>query len=283
MAFQQVTIVGTGLIGGSLGLAFKQHDLAARVVGCDRADVLDEARRLGAIDSGQTELKPACAGSDLIVLALPVGGIIDSIGRLADAVTENVLVTDVGSTKREICGAAMKVWGEKAAERFLPGHPMAGKAESGIANASAELFRGAPWLFTPLSQPLAPKASAFLSAIEQIGARPMMCDAAEHDRTCAYVSHLPQMLATALANVVDEMANTQPPAEQLAGAGLRSMTRLAASPYAMWRDIALTNADNLADAILKMEQKLAHLRENLKSPELRAEFERAQAARAMLK
>lgn len=284
MAFQQVTIIGTGLIGGSLALALKAHGLARRVMGCDRPEVLEQARRLGAIDDVSPDVVQACAGSDLIVLAMPVGGIIDGIARIAKVVEGTTLVTDVGSTKREICDAAKKAWGEAAASRFLPGHPMAGKAEGGIENASADLFRGAPWLFTPLQDPAGPAAD-LVAAIRAIGAHPLLCGVAEHDRVCAYVSHLPQMMATALANVVDEMAREAegPDATQLAGAGLRSMTRLAASPYAMWRDIALTNADNIAEALLKMEQKLAHLRENLKSPELRAEFEKAQAARAMLK
>ncbi|HUS19004.1 MAG TPA: prephenate dehydrogenase/arogenate dehydrogenase family protein, partial [Terriglobales bacterium] len=195
------------------------------------------------------------------------------------------LVTDVGSTKREICETAKKVWGEGASARFLPGHPMAGKAEGGIENANATLFHDAAWLLAPLQEPLAENAANLVGALQAIGARPMMCGIEEHDRMCAYVSHLPQLVATALANVVDEteLRSGELGSHHLAGAGLRSMTRLAASPYSMWRDIALTNADNIAEALQKMEQKLAHLRENLKSPELRAEFEKAQAARAMLK
>ncbi len=288
MPFQQVTIIGSGLIGGSLGLALKAQGLSKRVVGCDLAEVLDKAQRAGAIDAGHTDLVRACASSDVIVLALPVGGIIDSIARVAKAIagdtSRDALVTDVGSTKREICAAAERVWGDAAASRFLPGHPMAGKAEGGIEHASAELFRDAPWLFTPFTDMPGGVAAEFIATVKAIGARPVICTAEEHDRVCAYVSHLPQMMATALANVVAEMEleGGSLDANQLAGAGLQTMTRLAASPYAMWRDIALTNADNLAAALLQMEQKLTHIRENLKSPELRAEFEKAQAARAML-
>ena len=284
MAFQQITIVGTGLIGGSLGLALKAHGLAKRIVGCDRAEVLKAAQRMGAVDEAvsDTDLAQACAESEVVVLAMPVGAIIATITRAAKAIGEKTLVTDVGSTKREICEAARKAWGENAAMRFLPGHPMAGKAEGGMEQASAELFQGSPWLFAPLGE-ITGKAAEFVDAIKTIGARPMMCGIEEHDRICAYVSHLPQMMSTALANVVAELEASGLDANQLAGAGLRSMTRLAASPYAMWRDIALTNADNIEAALLQMEQKLAHIRENLKSPELRAEFEKAQAARGMLK
>lgn len=282
MSFKQVTIVGTGLIGGSLGLALKAHDLAAKIVGCDRPEVLEQAQRAGAIDESRPDVNLACAGSDVVVLAMPVGAILDSLPRVAHVLADRALVTDVGSTKREIAAAASRVWGEQSAQRFLPGHPMAGKAEGGIAHASADLFKNTPWLFTPLPE-VSGVASEFVAAIHAIGARPIMCGVEEHDRVCAYVSHLPQMMATALANVVAELDAGDLHAEDLAGAGLRSMTRLAASPYAMWRDIALTNADNLADALLQIEQRLAHIRENLKSPELRAEFEKAQAARGMLK
>lgn len=284
MAFQQVTIVGTGLIGGSLGLALKVQGLARRVVGCDRTEVLDTAKAAGVIDDAQPDLARACAGSDIVVLATPVGTIIDMLPRVAGAINPNAVVTDVGSTKREICAAAEKTWGEHASSRFLPGHPMAGKAEGGIQHATATLFKDAPWLFA-LLDPSAPAgmAAEFLAAVKAIGARPITCDIEEHDRVCAYVSHLPQMMATALANVVWEAGKDGLDANDLAGAGLRSMTRLASSPYSMWRDIALTNTDNIEAALLKMEQKLAHIRENLKSPELRSEFEKARAARAMLK
>ncbi|MEO5936832.1 MAG: prephenate dehydrogenase, partial [Terriglobales bacterium] len=264
--------------------ALKAHRLAGRVVGCDREDVLEQALSAGAIGQAQPDMAAACAGSDLVVLALPVGGIIDAIARIAKVISKKTLVTDVGSTKREICAAAERAWGGEAAQRFLPGHPMAGKAEGGIGHASAELFQGAPWLFTPWSSGTPSGAATdFMDSVRTFGARPVLCTAEEHDRVCAYVSHLPQMLSTALANVVDENGEEGIDGKHLAGAGLRSMTRLAASPYAMWRDIALTNSDNLAAALLQMEQKLAHIRENLKSPELRAEFERAQAARAVLK
>lgn len=256
--------------------------MCERVVGYDRAEVLEQAQRIGAIDAGQADLSRACGGSGVIVLALPVAAIIDSLARVAEVMSETSLVTDVGSTKREICAAAERVWGAEAGNRFLPGHPMAGKAAGGVEHADAGLFVNAPWIFTPLQEPSGP-AAGFIAGVQAIGAHPVRCSAEEHDRVCAYVSHLPQMMAIGLANVVDEMTEAGLEPNRFAGAGLRSMTRLAASPYAMWRDIALTNADNLADALLQMEQKLAHIRENLKSPELRAEFEKAQAACTMLK
>src|ERR1700749_1049544 len=127
MPFKQVTIVGTGLIGGSLGLALKKRRLPGRIVGCDRAPVLKRAKDCGAIERGNTSISEAVRGSDLIVLATPVITIIDLIERLGPSVTARTLVTDVGSTKEEIVLPATKSFGRAAGQRFLAGHPMAGK------------------------------------------------------------------------------------------------------------------------------------------------------------
>ncbi|MGA2005890.1 MAG: prephenate dehydrogenase/arogenate dehydrogenase family protein, partial [Terriglobales bacterium] len=150
MPFKQVTIIGTGLIGGSLGLALKKRRLAARVVGCDRAPVLKRAKECGAIESGTTNPAEAVRGSDLVVLATPVLSILDLIARFGPGLPAHALVTDVGSTKAEIVQQAAKSFGRSAAQRFLAGHPMAGKENAGVEFADADLFEGAAWLFTPL-------------------------------------------------------------------------------------------------------------------------------------
>ena len=148
MPFKQVTIIGTGLIGGSLGLALKKRRLAGRIVGCDRAPVLEKAERCGAIDTGTANPADAVRGSDLVVLATPVIPILDLIGRLGPALPPKTLVTDVGSTKAEIVQRAAKSFGRHAGQRFLAGHPMAGKESAGVEFAAADLFEGAAWLFT---------------------------------------------------------------------------------------------------------------------------------------
>ena len=146
---KQITIIGTGLIGGSLALALKKHARGVRIVGCDREPVLKQALKLGVIDDGSSVPEQAVRDSDLIVLATPVGSIIDLIERVGPLAPAHALITDVGSTKVEIMARAKDVFGGDVAQRFLPGHPMAGKENSGIEHADAELFAGAVWLVTP--------------------------------------------------------------------------------------------------------------------------------------
>ncbi len=276
MLIQQITIVGTGLIGGSFALALKKRGFAGRIVGCDREPVLARAQAAGAIDEGVSDPLQAARGSQVVLLATPVGAILDLIERIGPTLAEGTLLTDVGSTKSEIAARAQAVFGANAATRFLPGHPMAGKEHSGIEQAEADLFENAVWLVTPLpvQDVEAGLSGEFLELLRGIGARVVALDLARHDRLCAWISHLPQMLATALAaTVVDELGD-DPELLAIGGRALREMTRIASSPYSMWRDIALTNTRHIEEALARLEQRLAHLRENLRTPELKAEFER---------
>jgi prephenate dehydrogenase len=281
MAFRQVTIIGTGLIGGSLGLALKKRCLAGRIVGCDRLPVLERAQDCGAIDAGASNPVDAVRGSDLIVLATPVIPILDLIERLGPALPPKTLVTDVGSTKAEIVQRAAKSFGRNAGHRFLAGHPMAGKEHAGVEFADANLFEGAAWLFTPLAgqNVHAGLCGEFIHCAEKMGAKIAVVDAVDHDRFCAWISHLPQMLSTALAATLVDEFGPDAPVLDIGGRALREMTRISGSPYSMWRDVAITNRKNLSDALEKLEQRLAHIRENLDSRELAAEFERAHQLR----
>ena len=281
MPFKQVTIIGTGLIGGSLGLALKKRRLAGRIIGCDRAPVLERAQDCGAIDSGSTNPADAVRGSDLVVLATPVIPILDLVARLGPALPPKTLVTDVGSTKAEIVKRAAKSFGRNAGQRFLAGHPMAGKEHAGVEFADADLFEGAAWFFTPLPGQTvhAGLCGEFVHCAEKMGAKIAVVDPAEHDRICAWISHLPQMISTALAATLVDEFGPDAPVLDIGGRALREMTRISGSPYSMWRDIAITNKKNLADALHKLEQRLAHIRENLDSKQLADEFERAHELR----
>ena len=281
MAFRQVTIIGTGLIGGSLGLALKKRQLAGRIIGCDRAPVLKRAKYCGAIEAGTANQAEAVRGSDLVVLATPVIPILDLIGRFGPALPAKTLVTDVGSTKAQIVQHAAKSFGRSAAQRFLAGHPMAGKENAGVEFADADLFEGAVWFFTPLpgQNVHAGQCGQFIHCVEKIGARIAILDPSDHDRFCAWISHLPQMISTALAAALVDEFGPDAPLLEIGGHALRDLTRISGSPYSMWRDIAITNKNNLADAIHKLEQRLAHIRENLDTRELAAEFERAHELR----
>jgi prephenate dehydrogenase len=276
LPIRQITIVGTGLIGGSLGLALKKHKFIGRILGCDRAPVLERAQEIGAIDAGLTDPAEAVRGSGVVVLATPVVAIISLIERLGPPLAAKTLLTDVGSTKAEVVARAQKFMGKAAAQRFLAGHPMAGKEQSGVESADAALFQGAAWFVTPLpgQDVFQGLSGEFLEWVEKIGARVASLPAQEHDQLCAWISHLPQMISTALAaSLVDEFGGA--PLLEAGGRALREMTRISSSPYSMWRDIAITNKKNIADAMMKLEQRLAHIRENLDSRELAAEFERA--------
>jgi prephenate dehydrogenase len=277
MSFRQITIIGTGLIGGSFGLAAKAAGFRGKIVGCDRKDVLAKAKRKRAIDFAVTDPVEATEGSDVVILAVPVGGIIELIGKLAPKLPPEILLTDVGSTKSEILRTAKKAFGNRAVQQFLGGHPMAGKENSGIEFADPDLFRGAVWFLTPLAgQRLKNgRTGEFIKLIGKIGARPEVLDCAEHDQLCAWISHVPQMLSTALASTLVDEYGERAPLLESGGRALREMTRIAASPYSMWRDIAITNKQSIGDALLKLEQKLANIRENLGTRELEREFEQA--------
>jgi prephenate dehydrogenase len=276
-SFRQITIIGTGLIGGAFALAAKKSGFRGKIVGCDRRAILAKAKKLRAIDSGVEDPVESCRGSDLVVLATPVGAIIELIEKLAPNLPSDVLITDVGSTKSEILRAAERAFGAGVSKRFLAGHPMAGKENSGIEFSDADLFRGAVWFLTPVAgqKPRDARIGEFSNLLKKIGAKIIALDAAEHDRLCAWISHVPQMISTALATALVEEYGENDSLLNAGGRALREMTRIAGSPYSMWRDIAITNKKQIAHALVKLEQELAHIRENLDTRELEEEFERA--------
>ncbi|HET9165388.1 MAG TPA: prephenate dehydrogenase/arogenate dehydrogenase family protein, partial [Candidatus Angelobacter sp.] len=179
MAFKQITIIGTGLVGGSLALALKAAGFGGKIIGCDRKAVLDRARAMRAIDMGSEDPVEAITGSDLIILATPVGGIIDLIERIGPIAPPDALITDVGSTKKEILDRARAVFGDKAPLRFIGGHPMAGKEHSGLENSEGKLFLNAVWLLVPQANQSTDKGKIkdYCELLERIGVRILKMDA----------------------------------------------------------------------------------------------------------
>src|SRR5580700_6718277 len=281
MSIRQITIIGTGLIGGSLGLALRKKKFAGRIVGCDREGTLERARMRGAIDVGTANPGDAVRGSQVVVLATPVLAICDLIERVGPVLPARALLTDVGSTKVAVVEQALKVFGKNAGKRFLAGHPMAGKEMSGVDYADPDLFKNAVWFLSPLPDQNLNEGlfAEFAGWIDAIGARIAMLPAEEHDRLCAWISHVPQMISTALAAALVEEFGDEAPLLAAGGRALQEMTRISASPYSMWRDIAISNKTNLEKALWKVEQRLAHIRENLATRQLAAEFEQAHALR----
>ena len=268
--FRRVAVLGTGLIGGSFALSVRRHYPDVTVVGFDRASVIDRAIALGVVHEVGNDIASAVSGADLVYIALPVGAAIEALPAVAAAARPGVLVTDASSTKTATCRIAEQNFRSEA--RFLGGHPIAGQESSGIERADGELFRGAPYALIGREDDNDPRVIAFIALLRRIGASPEWCDAETHDWAVGIVSHLPQLLSIALARVVqDETDETGLPLS-LAGRGLRDVLRLAGSPYSVWRDICLTNADNISRALDRLAQAIDHLRTRLASRELETEF-----------
>ncbi len=271
--FRRVAIVGTGLIGGSFGLALRRQFPSLSLTGFDRPEILERARARGAVQETSATLDGAVRGADLVYVALPVGATIEALSEIAVHADATALVTDACSTKDAICRAAKTKFTGGA--RFLGGHPMAGKEQPGIDRSDAELFRGAPYALIGAENDPDERVSGFAEIIRTIGANPVWCDAETHDWAVGIVSHLPQLVSIALARVVqDETDETGLPLS-LAGPGLKDLLRIAGSPYGLWRDIVLTNKENISHALDRLAQAIDHLRSNLASKELEQEFKSA--------
>ena len=302
----RVCILGTGLIGGSFGLALRKYTEGIHITAWDRADTVARAKDLGVADeifSG--ELKPAMHSADLIYVALPISTTLDVLPEIARHSAQNALVTDACSTKVRIVHAAKELFSVTSEKLFLGGHPMAGKESSGIANADANLFRDTTYALigeasshvddeaVPQSAPEGdpvpsparrapigmskedPRVAAFLKIIGKIGARPLWLGAQQHDYAVGLASHLPQLAAVALASFLYDHLDENGLPIALAGPGLRDSLRLAGSPYSTWRDIVLTNREVLSAGLDLFARRLDELRDKLASRELEADFDAA--------
>jgi prephenate dehydrogenase len=278
---ERIVIFGTGLLGTSAGLALRAARFSGSITGWNRgAEGAQTALAMGAIDSIAADPIQAARDSQVVLLTVPIYATLDWMEQLAPVLGPEHLVTDVGSTKVQITVAAGRLYNTPGRAGFLPGHPMAGKERGGAALGDANLFRGAVWLFTddPAWQ-RSPASSAsardWRELVVAMGSKTLDLDAARHDELVGWVSHLPQFVATALSALLEEEVGDAPELKDVGGRALREMTRLGASPYSMWRDIAYTNTEAVQAALHALEQRLAHLRENLRTPELRDEFEQA--------
>jgi prephenate dehydrogenase len=255
--FEKIAIVGFGLIGGSLALAIREQWASGLIIAVDRKDVLESAMRVHAADVGGDDLVMA-AEADLIILAAPVRQNLAIVETLADHVPGEALVTDVGGTKVATLAASE---GLPPRLRFIGGHPLAGAATGGFEAARPDLFAGRPWLITPRADSLPDDLDRLERFVSALGALPHRIDAEPHDRLVAFLSHLPQLTASALMHVVGEHAGIE--GLSLAGRGLRDTTRLASSPPDIWRDIIATNESHLRAALDEMIEVLQAFRRDL--------------------
>ena len=248
-AFARIVIVGRGLIGGSMALAAAEQLPSVTVTTIERGDDIRSA-----------------AGADLVVLATPIAQILDLLPVLAAIVSETTVVTDTGSTKATIVRAADGM-------RFIGGHPIAGAAVSGLAAARADLFAGRPWILTPSGTSDPTDVARLQHFVESLGARVQLLDPEEHDRLFAFLSHLPQLVVSALMDVVGSHIGED--ALAMAGAGLRDSTRLATSPPDIWRDIVRTNDQQIRAALDGLISLLTTLRDDPSGDALARTFARA--------
>jgi prephenate dehydrogenase len=261
---KQLSIIGVGLIGGSLALALKQAGYCERVVGIGRnAARLQAAERAGVIDSGTTDYAAGLAAADMILVAVPLNAYVEAFENIKGKFKADAVITDVGSAKACVIDDAMKVFGKFPAN-FVPGHPIAGTEKSGFEAAFPELFRKRRVVLTPIvRQGLTITSAGAIEAVTAMwrvaGAVVENTDAEHHDRVLAATSHLPHILAFSL---VDSLARENNVEEifRFAAGGFRDFTRIAASDPAVWRDICLRNREALLQALEHYGKDLQELR-----------------------
>jgi prephenate dehydrogenase len=274
----RVTILGTGLIGGSFALALRKYTPDIHITGWDRPEVLQEAQTRGALDAAfSADLAPALENADLIYIALTIGATLDLLPEIINNAPANALITDACSTKLRIAESAAELVPEDSTKLFLGGHPMAGKEHSGIAHADPDLFGNTTYALVAASpsDQADPRVTAFTKILEKIHARPLWLGAQQHDYAVGLASHLPQLAAVALASFLYDHLDENGLPITLAGPGLRDSLRLAGSPYSTWRDIVLTNKQVLSAALDLFARRLDDLRERLASRDLEADFDAA--------
>ena len=280
-ALPKVVICGVGLIGGSFALALKAAGQVGSVVGVDRdAEALQEALRLGVIDLAAPSMDEALVGADLVLLAVPVAQMDGVLAALAPGLGATTVVSDAGSTKQDVIAAARRCLGAKAIQ-FIPGHPIAGAEKSGVAAASADLYRGKRVVLTPLAENRAADVAALSALWRHCGATVDHLPPLVHDQTFAAVSHLPHLLAYALVHELAGRADSQRLFAFAAG-GFKDFTRIASSHPEMWRDICVANRAPLLDEVDAFLARLLRIRVMLAAadaPALEKMFAEARAAR----
>jgi prephenate dehydrogenase len=254
MLFKHIAIVGVGLIGGSFGLAVRRAGICERITGWDRKDALEQALARGVIDGVETTFESGdVSEADLVYLAAPVGGILSFLRTRSNSLKPGAIVTDAGSTKRDICRVAREALSRDVG--FIGGHPMAGSERTGVEFADADLFQGAAYALVAGDIARLDAVSTITEMVQSIGARPIALTAERHDRIAARISHSPQLISTALALAIARANDTD--ALSLGGSGFAEMTRLAESRWSVWEDICRTNSDEITsaldDAIAQME------------------------------
>jgi prephenate dehydrogenase len=279
--FKKITIIGVGLIGGSFGLALKKKKPSFKIVGVDKQKVIEKAITREAIDEGTISLEEGTKEADVVILATPVKTILDLLPQINPFLKKECLVTDTGSTKKQIVKRANKVLSKDI--HFIGGHPMAGSEKYGIDSADPHLFQDKTYILTPTNKSNLMAMEKIFSLIKMIDANMLILDPLDHDRIVGAVSHLPQIMAISLTNMIGELAQRENNNNyfKAVGEGFKDMTRIALSPRKIWEDICDTNKGTILEMIQKFKQYLNLIEDKLiNDPEgLKEEFQKAQMLR----
>ena len=283
-SFNKISIIGVGLIGGSLGLALKEKNPNFKIVGIDKQQIIEKAIARDAIDEGTVNLEEGIKEADIVIIATPVKTILDLLPKINPFLKKGCLVTDAGSTKGQIVERANKVLSKDVF--FIGGHPMAGSEKYGIDSAVPHLFHNKTYILTPTHKSNLTALDKIFLLIKMIGAKKLILDPLEHDRIVSAVSHLPQIIAVSLINVIGELALWENNNNyfKAVGDGFKDMTRIASSPYKMWEDICETNQENILEMIQEFKNYLEVIEDKLKNnpDSLKEEFQKASQLRDTL-
>ena len=279
--FKKITIIGVGLIGGSLGLALKEKNSNFKIVGIDKQEIIKKAIARGAIDEGTVNLEEGIKEADIVIIATPVKTILNILTQINPFLKKGCLVTDTGSTKQQIVQKANKVLSEDVF--FIGGHPMAGSEKYGIESADPCLFHNKTYILTPIHKNNLGALEKISLLIKIIGAKKLILDPLEHDRIVSAVSHLPQIIAVSLINAIGKLALRENNNNyfKAVGEGFKDMTRIASSSYKMWEDICDTNQENILEMIQEFKNYLEVMEDKLKNDpnSLKEEFQKASKLR----
>lgn len=279
--FKKITIIGVGLIGGSLGLALKEKKANFKIVGIDKQEIIEKAIARGAIDEGTVNLKEGIEEADIVIIATPVKTILNLLTQINPFLKKGCIVTDTGSTKQQIVQKANKVLSKDIF--FIAGHPMAGSEEYGIDSANSHLFQDKTYILTPTKKSNLIAIEKISSLIKMIGGKRLILNSLEHDRIVGTVSHLPQIMAVSLVNMVSELVRKENNNNyfKAVGEGFKDITRIASSPYKIWEDICDTNQENILEMIREFRNYLGVIEDKLKNKpnSIKEEFQKASKLR----
>lgn len=281
MEIKQVTIVGTGLIGGSLGLVFKQLKDKPKIIGFSKTkETLEKAIERGAVDEYRDSLEEAVSGSDIVFICTPVGKIVEIATLAAPHMKKDSVLTDVGSTKSAIVDRIESSLPEGV--YFIGGHPMAGSESYGIENAQADLFKGSRYILTPTKKTNTQAFQLLHNLLAKTGANVIAIDADKHDRIVASVSHLPHIIAASLVNLVDKGESRKENWLDIAAGGFKDTTRIAAGSPQLWLDICLENKTAIVNALNEFKQIINNMTDLIETEDraaLQKKLEQARDAR----